>query len=144
MFVKSDSLGFSFQRWFQIFCPSAFSSLIYTPVMIIVGKYDDSQTYRFFSCSCSGFSDDGLISAGSGKRVQSFIHEVSMKNISVYASDFYQTIHQANHGILLICGWRFSVFLTQGLNLFCFNVLFNTPIARRLDLQEIALFMAFP
>ena len=73
-----------FPRLFQIFCPSCLSSLIYTPVMIIVGKYDASQVLQalllqfFWLLVMVGLSQ--LIWNESSP--SSPFREVSMKNIN--------------------------------------------------------------
>lgn len=75
-----------------------FSSLIYTLVMIIVGKYDASQMLQALLLQFFWL----LVMVGSSqliwKRVQSFITIQGgwYEKTSTHASDFYQTIHQAN------------------------------------------------
>ena len=70
---KFDSLGFLSKNCFRYSVLLAISSLIYTPVMIIVGKYDASQILQalllqfFWLIVMVGLSQ--LI----WKRVQSFI-----------------------------------------------------------------------
>ena len=68
-----------------------------------------------------------------------------MKKISTHASDFYQTVHQTNHGykVDFVVG-VLGVFLTQGLNLLFLNVIFqHIPSLEGWTFQEIAFIYGF-
>ena len=124
-----------------------FSSLIYTPVMIIVGKYDASQILQalllqfFWLIVMVGLSQ--LI----WKRVQSFItiQEVSMKKYQrmhlIFIRQYIKQIME--YKVDFVVG-VLGVFLTQGLNLLFLNVIFqHIPSLEGWTFQEIAFIYGF-
>ena len=68
-----NSLGFLSQGGIRYFVLSTFSSLIYTPVMIIVGKYDASQILQALALQFFWLLVMVGVSQLIWKRVQSFI-----------------------------------------------------------------------
>ena len=140
-----DSFGFLSQGGCRYFVLLPFSSLIYTPVMIIVGKYDSSQILQalllqfFWLIVMVGLSQ--LI----WKRVQSFItiQEVSMKKYQrmhlIFIRQYIKQIME--YKVDFVVG-VLGVFLTQGLNLLFLNVLFqHIPSLEGWTLQEIAFYL---
>lgn len=124
-----------------------FSSLIYTPVMIIIGKYDGSQIVQALllqifwlivmvalsqliwkKYSCISLSKE--VEMTKYQRMHFIFIKQYMKQIMEYKIDFFV-------GVL-------GVFLTQGLNLLFLNVLFqHIPSLEGWTFQQIAFIYGF-